>query len=148
MSGSKEAFFERLKQRTHPGSETEQMRDEWIREVESLLHQIRSWLRDSVERGLLAVTPYQFEIHEDRLGTYGAPGLRIDASGVQIMIKPHGRIIIGGQGRIDFETAADNAILIRTGPGEWEFRRLVGGKWEATALNEESFWRILEALVR
>ncbi|HVN85893.1 MAG TPA: hypothetical protein VMW17_13725 [Candidatus Binatia bacterium] len=124
----------------------EEIRESWIRDLHALISQFKEWLRDAVTERLLTVEEYRLTVSEDDLGTYQAPALTIRAPRSRsVQIVPRGRLIVGGTGRVDFESGPNRATLIRVDQGLWKFmtRRLsgspIGPLFETADLNAESF---------
>lgn len=72
---------------------------EWVALVQSLAKQIQGWSQSQqwkVEEG-------QKTIHEDMLGVYTVPELRITASGGILHLNPIALHVAGGDGRVDLE---------------------------------------------
>lgn len=147
----KEAVMRLLEERQQAGLESgepDDLREEWLRAVGSLLRRIRGWLADAESRRLLHVEQDTATIEEERLGTYSAPMLHVQTPGVSVRIVPSARIVIGARGRVDFETPASRVMLLRTADQKWEFREPSPSGWRVMPLDEGSFWTVMDSLLR
>lgn len=149
-SDKQQAVYELLKERRDAEKPTDvaSLRDEWLQDLSDLFERLRSWMTDAEEQGLLEIEQDALELKEERLGRYNAPMLRVTTPGVSVRIVPRGRLIIGAQGRVDFETPAARILLVRTKQSSWEFRELAEGRWRGDPLTERSFWAVLDSLLR
>lgn len=149
-SEKQQAVYELLRERQNAEgpSDPSELREEWLGEVSRLFETLRSWMADAEDRGLLKVEQDAVELKEDRLGRYQAPMLRVVTPGMTVRIVPRGRMIIGGLGRVDFETPACRILLVRSQPSSWTFRELSEGRWRVEPLTEGSFWNVLDSLLR
>jgi hypothetical protein len=96
------------------------VRREWLEDLEKLGHEIRGWLEEPAAEKLIAVTPGTIELQEETLGQYVAPTWEIRAASRVISVVPVGRVIIGGQGRVDLRCGPRKRMLIRSGKGTWK----------------------------
>lgn len=149
---TKELILEQLrKQKDAVSDEDLQSRKrEWLDSLTQLFSTLSEWTREAEAEGLLSRETYDVEIHEEHLGTYSAPALRLKApSGGTVEIRPRATFITGGDGRVDWEgSAGREATLIRTDAKEWVFAELqASGRWYFRPLNEEYFWEIVGYLL-
>jgi hypothetical protein len=70
-------------------------RDEWLGALNRLLGQVRDWLQEADEEGLLEIVPYLVQSVEKRLGIYDAPAIKIRVGNGQVDFLPVGRFSIG-----------------------------------------------------
>ena len=150
MSGKK-ALLELLKQQkdqeTDGKTEKRQRLKEWLQAIEHLFQTIETWLRPAVVQNLLKVDRLSTTVSEWQLGDYEAPTLRITAPNRRhVDLVPKGRDIVGGLGRVDFESGPDRLVLIRTEPNNWQFTVRHGGRVEKTELSDESLSDCLREL--
>lgn len=131
-----------------------EIRGSWTSDLHALISQFKEWLRDAVAERLLTVEEHDVTISEDDLGTYQAPALAICAPRSRsVQIVPKARLIVGGKGRVDFESGPNRATLIRVDEGHWKFmtRRFsgspVGPLFEMSDLNAESFRETIRELL-
>jgi len=149
-SDKQQAVYELLKERrdAETATDVDSLREDWIQDLSDLFERLRSWMTDAEKQGLLKVEQDEVELKEERLGRYQAPMLRVITPGVSVRIVPRGRLIIGAQGRVDFETPASRILLVRTKQSSWEFRELAECRWRGDPLTEQSFWAVLDSLLR
>ncbi len=84
--------------------------DEWKSQLDNLFGKICTWAEEydaGIETKKTSKT-----IDEPDLGTYKAPVLILKNSEQEIKFEPFGRIIIGGQGRIDVDLPEEKLKLI------------------------------------
>jgi hypothetical protein len=70
-------------------------RDEWVAAVDGLTGQIRDWLGSSDPDHVLDVAPEEYELREQRLGTYKIDGLVISLGPRLVRVKPIARYVLG-----------------------------------------------------
>lgn len=70
---------------------------EWVKAVEGLAGDVMKWAKARKWE----VASLQKELHEEFLGTYWAPTLRIQTENGTLMLDPVARNIVGGEGRVD-----------------------------------------------
>ncbi|MBF0137196.1 MAG: hypothetical protein HQL65_13230 [Magnetococcales bacterium] len=77
----------------------------WMDKINGLFQDVESWLDPykNTEDGekLLDYVVEEIEIHEERLGTYTVPSMKIQLGSEEVKLEPMGLVIIGGLGRID-----------------------------------------------
>src|SRR6266511_3831152 len=93
------------------------LRDEWLRVVEGLGHQVRGW----AEKKGWTVTEEPREVNEERLGVYRAPVLQIDTPHGQVILEPIARDVAGAEGRVDLYAWPTHfrVKLLRKADGIW-----------------------------
>lgn len=75
-------------------------RQRWLDELEQLFAGIRdSLIEAGLDRAAFTVTAHS--IHEETLGAYDAPGLRVQMPAGIVEFTPVASVIIGGFGRVD-----------------------------------------------
>lgn len=108
-------------------SHWEEQRELWIADLKDLCENIKTWLQPAIEAKAARVVDVNFSTTEPDLGTYDAPGLRIELlvdSPVSVDIRPRGCRVVGlvqtgksrvfgSQGRVDIERGADREIILR-----------------------------------
>jgi hypothetical protein len=117
----------------------------WIEDLKSLNNQIKVWTREAQNEGLIQINEYQIDLNEEGLGSYKAPALTLIISQDKIEIRPIGRLIIGGKGRVDVSSRKAAFMLILSDDG-WLFvkEKHSGGR---IPLTEEIFTSILKDLL-
>lgn len=91
---------------------------QWSEDLDALYARIQDGLAEFVKDQLLLFKPLSFNISEETLGDYIAPGLRIKAASREIYASPVARITSGGAGRVDlFRTdrpsESDRILIVR-----------------------------------
>lgn len=74
---------------------------DWRDDLVALYGRMRSELSDLESDGLLAFGDMTFNVDEEQLGKYSAPGLLIEAANRTIYVAPQARLTSGGAGRLD-----------------------------------------------
>ncbi|HUI25463.1 MAG TPA: hypothetical protein VL403_05210, partial [Candidatus Kryptonia bacterium] len=70
----------------------------------------------------MTVEEHDVTVSEHDLGTYEAPALTIRAPRSRsVQIVPKAGLIVGGKGRVDFESGPNRATLVRVEEGHWKF---------------------------
>ena len=155
-------FVDALK-RNAPGGEPQSVkqywdrqRGEWLEDLGRFREQVAAWLQPAVDAGGVRLVTIEYSTTEPDLGTYLAPGLRIELivdppvvvelrpRGCRVagLVETDGRRVTGASGRVDLERGADRRVLLR-------FRGDDGVAWvsfargEKRELTEEIFFDLL-----
>jgi ADP-ribosylglycohydrolase len=149
---AKDAVFDLLKkQKQTSGSKNlEARRKEWKEALNQLMEQFCQWLKPAESQKLLEVHAYTSSIWEEKLGGYDVPALKIIMSGSQVVeVVPRSLLVLGANGRVDFEGSTKKAILVRNRDNQWQFAELSPATrtWEYRDLNEETFWETIHDLI-
>lgn len=147
-----------------PAVDWARRRDKWLQELELLYSRIRSMLLAAgLEDEALRTTSY--DLREEKLGAYTAPGLDIQLPAGTVHFTPIASVILGGYGLVtvtgpDKRTAvklvADDRDENRPAEDEtpsyerdWEWRVYPrAGTRNSFALDEEGLRKVLEAVSR
>ncbi len=123
-----------------PSPET--IRDEWIDAVSGLLDTISEWLDGARSEGLVSLARSALELSEARLGTYPTEQLVLEMPPDDVVVvRPVGRSIIGGSGRVDVVAGPRNVMLVRRDT-EWCVAERTP-RVQFTPLDREEFERVL-----
>jgi hypothetical protein len=126
-------------------------KEEWLAAIGRLLEQLRGWLREADKDGVLRIDPEVYDIGEEALGWYEAPGLTVYLGSRQVKIKPVGRATTGrridgasdglvAEGRVDLRAGAIWYMLFRSLAEGGESWHLVAPEsFKAIPLTRESF---------
>ncbi|MGG1655864.1 MULTISPECIES: hypothetical protein [Geobacillus] len=79
----------------------EELKKQWLREIESFYRQIEPFLTPLQEKGLLSVKRENIKIQEELLGEYTTEKWQLHFPDQIVMIEPVGKEVIGANGRID-----------------------------------------------
>ena len=135
-----------------------EIREAWIKDLHDLMSQFKEWLQDAVAEHLLTVEESEVLLSENNLGTYSAPALTICAPRSRsVHIVPKARVVLGSEGRVDFESGPNRAKLLRVA-GDWKFVRedfsgsplgplAAPMKRELADLNEQNFRETIRELL-
>jgi hypothetical protein len=82
----------------------------WLESLTAFHQQIKAWLKQAIDQGLLKIT--QDEVFIDELGGYSAPRLSIHIGEEKVVLQPVGTIIIGARGRVDMLANGRSRVLI------------------------------------
>ncbi|HVT88632.1 MAG TPA: hypothetical protein VHD56_07265 [Tepidisphaeraceae bacterium] len=96
---------------------SEERKSDWINRVARLIEEVEQWA--AAERWVSERDHKQ--IHEDLIGDYVVPGLRIRTPGGDIFVNPIALHIVGADGRIDIEAWPTlNRVKLLGRPGGWQ----------------------------
>lgn len=125
-----------------PVENWEQVRDDWVAEVNRLVAEVEAWagrhgwgtLRDDKA------------IAEDRIGTYRVPVLLIHTPKGRLLLSPEARYVVGADGLIDLNVypSFDVLVSIVKAADGWRFKSAENGLGEP--VSEESFARAVREL--
>lgn len=106
-----------------PATDTEAVRDEWVRAVEQLVAEVEGWckVRDWPTRRIPK------RITEPPLGEYTVPALLIQIDLLKLMLEPVARYTAKSEGVVDLYRLpeyADSARVLRRN-GDWEYLAVV-----------------------
>jgi hypothetical protein len=127
----------------------DEIRKEWITEVNRLFDEVEGWLHKWTGKGYLAVRRSSITLSEEHLGDYEIPQLELIAGPERIVLEPLGRHILGALGRIDlylagFKSDARMVLWLEDveGSRRWEvWRDKYGGP--RLPFNQETLERIM-----
>ena len=133
MADLKTFLKEKAEERRARKPETDAVRDEWVAAIEALLTQMKEWLREADEEGILTIEPKTYRLREETLGLYEAPGMTIALGGYEIEVKPIARFVVGphsneggyhvirADGRVDLTNGYDKYRLYHVKKeGRWK----------------------------
>jgi hypothetical protein len=78
-----------------------QVREEWLRDLESLYNRIVDFLKEFVAKGSIRHSFVDVTVTEEGIGTYNAKGMNIDIGRKHVFLEPVGTLLIGSRGRVD-----------------------------------------------
>lgn len=140
-------FLEHLRQRQEQKQQQHQAKEEWLSSLKRLLEQVRCWLKEAEESGLLRVRVKEIDLNEAGLGYYKAPGLVLWLGEDEedfVLLHPQQRQIIGAEGRVDLFNRDDRYVLLKKGD-TW-FIHDESQPQRSKELTETSFQEILRSL--
>ncbi len=80
----------------------DELKHEWIKDVENFYENVQKWLSELKEEGLLTMNFSPVTVSEENIGTYTINQMEIKIDDIRdIILEPIGRDIIGSDGRID-----------------------------------------------
>lgn len=94
------------------GVNLNKIKKEWLSAIDDLFGQIKRWVSEAQNEGLLEVTAKKISISEEKLGTYSAPMLVLRTERNTVELKPVGALILGAQGRVDMVSTSESFILL------------------------------------
>lgn len=152
MSTAKEKLAEKLQHRkdafAESNSDWDEVRSDWISELNNLFVQFEGWLKPLEEKELLRSERSTQKIQEEDLDPYDAPVLKLsDPSGARVHIQPVGRIVFGAQGRVDFLSGGRRVSLLNDEKKGWCFRKGSDVICALEPLNDESFFQAISQLL-
>jgi hypothetical protein len=102
------------------------LQTEWIWSVRRLVQQVRDWLSDADQEGLLTIKEDYQEIRESELGVYTVPRLLIQLQAQEVSFVPISRMVVGpnlsngmvhiarAYGRVDLKSGDRKYLLFRS----------------------------------
>ena len=127
-----------------PVENWEQIRDEWVHEVQRLIQEAETW---SQRQGWGTLRDDR-SLTEDRIGSYRVPVLLIHTTKGRLLLTPEARYVVGGNGLIDLNVypSFDTLISLVKRDDGWRFqahdREEIGEAW-----SEESFVNTVNRLL-
>lgn len=139
-------------------------KEEWLQDLNDVIDQIYTWLKQAQARGVLDLQRHTLSVHEQDIGTYDAPALkiklkrgapreiRIEPKGMSVVaaIPAPGRRVQGARGRVDFICGPARAMLLRSPERKWYFvesdRPFSTGE-EVLAVSESALAEVLSELL-
>jgi hypothetical protein len=135
-----------LRARKGPPPDREQ-RDEWLKAIENLYDQVKSWLKEAKAEGLVDYKEGDTAITESTLGTYDAPVLQLFFGERILSVRPVGRFVFAAKGRIDMVLGPNKAILVRDSDGTWKIMPVGSAREQLLPLTKDTFSEAIEALL-
>jgi hypothetical protein len=89
-----------------------QMREEWLRDLDSLHRKIVAFLQDYIEAGSIKYSLTKVEVTEPEIGTYLADRMDISIGKQHVSLAPVGTLLVGYKGRVDAEGSAGRAQIV------------------------------------
>jgi hypothetical protein len=125
-----------------PVENWEQVRDEWVAEVNRFVSQVEAW----AERQGWGTLRDEITITESRIGRYQVPALLIHTMKGRLLLSPQARYVIGAEGLMDLDVypSFDRLISIVKTPKGWQFKSPLRGL--GAVVTETSFVRMVRRL--
>jgi len=102
----------------------EELKRLWLEALKKLFDDIKNWVADASQEGLLQIHEDTEQLAEEHLGRYQVPLLVLRAGASEVLIKPIGAMIIGAKGRVDMITHAEQHVFIHVSAQEgWSYVR-------------------------
>ena len=126
MKTLKEFLTERAEIERGRADEKKAIQQEWIQAIRRLIQKIEDWLLDSDPDHLLEVDERTYELREDNVGVYSAPGLVIHYEAREVRVVPIARMVAGPDlsnglvrikcafGRVDLTDGGEKFLLYRS----------------------------------
>lgn len=130
----------------------EQVRDQWLNDLQALLGHIKSWLADAEAADLVSISEYSVPLKEEGVGAYQAPALVLDFSGVLVRVEPVARLVFGAVGRVDISNGPSVAKLLQKnregehGESRREWRVFRGDPRNTSVFDGETFSEIVKEM--
>lgn len=121
------------------------VKEEWLKQVQHYIEQIKSWLRPLMQQNLIQFQEYEITLDEEHLGRYTTNALEILVGAEQIKVQPVGRLIIGALGRIDISSNKGSYIVLYHEQQGWICRN-ARQREKFSPFNEASFIKLLKEL--
>jgi hypothetical protein len=90
----------------------EGVRDEWLRDLDSLYVKVREFLREYVADGSISYSFAAIQLAEENIGTYSAMKMDIKIGKQRVSLVPVGTLLIGSKGRVDAVGSAGRALIL------------------------------------
>jgi hypothetical protein len=88
------------------------IREEWLKNLDSLYQRIVVFLQEYVASGSISHTFSNVELTEEHIGSYSANRMDIKIGRQRVAIVPVGTLLIGSRGRVDIVGSAGRALLL------------------------------------
>ena len=88
------------------------MRDEWLRDLDSLYRMIEGYLQEYIVDGLIRRSFTEIELDEPDIGKYSARKMDINIGKQRVSLVPIGTQLVGCKGRVDAEGSAGRAQIL------------------------------------
>jgi len=143
MSDLNDFLKNKLSEKTVIEFNADEEKKKWIIAVNCLLNNIKQWINDSVEEGLIQISNKDIEIEEELLGKYKIQSVILKTKWDSIYIEPIGRMIIAAIGRVDIYNAKGNYTLLLTSDRGWLVK--IDGKYKI--FDENLFTQMIKELM-
>ena len=147
--GKVDTFEEFLKrQKASMGQvDIDKRREAWVNEVEALIDQLRSWLSEYKQKGLLSMNKAgKVQVTEQSLGIYKADFLNVKIGDSNVLVIPRPALSPGFLGRLEMRSDKGQVTLELVRHGEWRFVRRAHSGPEYYKLTKDSFIEELQSL--
>ena len=91
------------------------MRDEWLRNLDSLYREIVGFLREYIDAGSISYSFSDRKLIEENIGEYLAKRMAIKIGRQRVSLVPVGTLLIACKGRVDVVGSAGRAQLLLLG---------------------------------
>jgi hypothetical protein len=89
-------------------------KEDWVSSVKRLYSYLKgNLLKELIDDKTVGVSEVPKQIHEDYIGDYTVPELRLKIGSTQVVFSPKGANVIGAAGRIDLRGDRGTVTLIR-----------------------------------
>jgi hypothetical protein len=99
-------------QEAGPGIDSARIREEWLKELESLYKKILGFLEKYIAAGSIMYSFTEIEITEPEIGTYRAKRMDLRIGRQRVSLVPVGTMLIGCRGRVDIDGVAGRAQIL------------------------------------
>lgn len=96
----------------------ESKKKNWMCQVENLYRQIKDFLKEAVDEGLVQRAESSIDLNEEFIGSYSINTLLLKIGKNEVLFTPKGTLIIAGRGRVDMKGPQGDVMLILYGKGE------------------------------
>jgi hypothetical protein len=88
------------------------MRDEWLRNLDSLYREIVGFLREYIDAGSISYSFSDMELIEENIGKYLAKRMDIKIGRQLVSLVPVGTLLVGSKGRVDAVGSTGSALIL------------------------------------
>ncbi len=137
-------FIEQLKERKEQREQQEKAKQAWLKELHALLDQMKAWLKEAQDNGVLQIHDKSVSLSEMGFGSYQAPGLVLLLGSSEkdaVLVHPQQKSYINADGRVDIFTQDERYILLKQVDG-WYITDQTHPK-TPQQLTEQSFQALL-----
>ncbi len=92
-----------------------EVRDEWLRDLDSLYGRVVEFLREYIDNGSISYDFTEIELNEPDIGKYLAKRMDIKIGRQHVSLVPIGTMLIGCKGRVDAEGSAGRGQILLVG---------------------------------
>jgi hypothetical protein len=124
----------------------EQKKNKYVANVKCLMEQIKGWLKEQVEQGLMAINEGEIELEYQTVGRYRVAAMRLQIQDRIIDVKPAGAFIVGADGKIDIVTNRQTGMILCFRDNGWKIITKVGGQNQFRDFTEAEFKEFIKKL--
>ena len=95
-----------------PEGRSDEIREQWLRNLKALYHTIIGFLKTYIDEGSISCAFTRIEITEELIGTYEADRMDVKIGRQRVSLVPVGTLLVGCKGRVDIVGSAGRAQIL------------------------------------